>query len=75
MAYEGAPEQHQVPGSDNTQDPRLRAQAEADAICGALCERLRQGTLPPDEAYWWTRIAMWDVVARLAECCTNSATA
>jgi hypothetical protein len=67
MAYEGATEHHQMPGSDDTQDPQLRAQAETDAICGALCERLLQGTLPPDDAYWWTRIALRDVIARLSD--------
>jgi hypothetical protein len=67
MAYEGALEHHQVPDSDITQDPQLRAQAETDAICGALCERLLNGTLSPDEAYWWTRIALWEVVARLGD--------
>ncbi len=48
-------------------DLRLRAQAESHAICGSLCERLRSGTLPPDEAYWWTRIAVSDLLARLGE--------
>jgi hypothetical protein len=48
-------------------DLRMRAQAESHAICGSLCERLRSGTLPPDEAYWWTRIAVSDLLARLGE--------
>ncbi len=67
MAYEGGTEHHHAPGGDDPQDQKLRAQAETDAICDALIERLQQGTLPPDEAYWWTRIALSDVVARLAE--------
>jgi hypothetical protein len=50
-------------------DLRQRAQAESHAICGTLCERLRSGSLPPDEAYWWTRIAVSDLLARLDEPC------
>jgi hypothetical protein len=50
-------------------DVRLRAQAENQAICRSLCERLRSGTLPPDEAYWWTRIAVSDMRMRLADSC------
>jgi hypothetical protein len=50
-------------------DLRQRAQAESHAICGTLCERLRSGSMPPDEAYWWTRIAVSDLLARLEEPC------
>ena len=69
MPYEGGTEHHHAPGGDNPEDHQLRAQAETDAICEALIARLREGTLPPDEAYWWTRIALSDVIARLADGC------
>ncbi len=69
MATEGGTEQSHAPGGDNPLDHQLRAQAETDAICNALIARLREGTLPPDEAYWWTRIALSDVIARLADGC------
>lgn len=69
MPTEGGTEHLHAPGGDNPQDYQLRAQAETDAICEALIARLREGTLPPDEAYWWTRIALSDVIARLADGC------
>jgi hypothetical protein len=59
---------HALDGKD-APDLRLRAQAESDQISDALRERLLNGTLPPDEAYWWTRIAFWDTVARLTDAC------
>jgi hypothetical protein len=49
-----------------THDFTLEAQAEFDAICDKVCDRLRVGDLPPDEAFWWTRILFEEAVARLA---------
>jgi hypothetical protein len=49
-----------------THDFSLEAQAEFEAICDKVCVRLREGSLPPDEAYWWTRILFQEAVARLA---------
>ena len=43
--------------------------AESDQISGTLRERVLNGTSPPDEAYWWTRIAFLDAVARLTDAC------
>jgi hypothetical protein len=36
----------------------LRRAAEFDRLCDALCERLLTNTIPPDDAYWWARIAV-----------------
>lgn len=41
------------------------AHAEFDSLCGALVRRLRNDTLPPDEAYWWTRILFAEAVILL----------
>jgi hypothetical protein len=34
-----------------------RRDAEFDSLCDALRERLLSNTIPPDDAYWWARIA------------------
>jgi hypothetical protein len=47
-------------------DFALEAQAEFETICDTVCARIRNGSLPPDEAYWWTRILFEEGVARLA---------
>ncbi len=38
------------------------AEEEYAAVCKSICERIRQGTLPPDDAYWWTRALVADPV-------------
>jgi hypothetical protein len=35
-----------------------RRAAEFDRLCDVLRERLLGGSMPPDDAYWWTRIAI-----------------
>jgi hypothetical protein len=35
---------------------RRRADAELDALCESLKRWILEGTMPPDDAYWWTRI-------------------
>jgi hypothetical protein len=42
-------------------DPMARARQECRAVCETLRDRLTHGTLPPEEAYWWTRIALEEV--------------
>jgi hypothetical protein len=34
-----------------------RRAAEFDKLCDVLRERLLGGSMPPDDAYWWARIA------------------
>lgn len=41
------------------------AHAEFDSLCSAVIRRLRNDTLPPDEAYWWTRILFSEAVVLL----------
>jgi hypothetical protein len=50
-------------------DFHAHAHAEHDALCAAIVERLRDGSLPPDEAYWWTRIACSAAMTRLSDRC------
>jgi hypothetical protein len=53
-------------------DFHAHAHAEYDALCGSLTRRLREGTLPPDEAYWWTRIVCSAATTRLSDhCCAG----
>ena len=40
-----------------------RARTECRVLCETLCERLAGGLLSPDEAYWWTRIAVEEAAA------------
>jgi hypothetical protein len=47
-------------------DFTLEAQTEFETICDRVCARLRDGSLPPEEAYWWTRILFQEAVSRLA---------
>jgi hypothetical protein len=54
-------------------DPRARAQAEYEVISEALSRRLMEGSLPPNEAYWWTRVLLWEAAARLADACDAAA--
>ena len=39
-------------------DYEQRRAAEFDQLCDVLCERLLNDSLPPDDAYWWARIAI-----------------
>jgi hypothetical protein len=41
--------------------------AEHDALAETICARLRDGSLPPDEAYWWTRILVEGAIACLSD--------
>jgi hypothetical protein len=42
-----------------TQTPyEQRRAAEFDQLCDSLCERLLSDSIPPDDAYWWARIAI-----------------
>jgi hypothetical protein len=56
------PPQNIDPTSDRLA-ARTRALAESRAICEAIGLRLVAGTLPPDDAFWWTRIATREVLA------------
>jgi hypothetical protein len=47
------------------------AQVEYESLRGAIAERLATGSLPPDEAYWWTRILSAEAVMRLSHRCTR----
>jgi hypothetical protein len=44
-------------------DARTRAVVESEAIWESIGLRLLEGTLPPDDAYWWTRIATREALA------------
>jgi len=37
-------------------DSRIRAQREFEVVSEAFSRRLREGSVPPDDAYWWTRV-------------------
>jgi hypothetical protein len=39
-------------------DRLARARVDARALCETLREHIARGTLPPDEAYWWTRVVV-----------------
>jgi hypothetical protein len=41
-----------------------RVHDEFVAVCESLGQRLLDGTMPPDEAYWWTRIVASEVELR-----------
>jgi hypothetical protein len=43
-----------------------RRAVEFDRLCDVLCERLLNDSLPPDDAYWWTRIAMQEAATMSA---------
>jgi hypothetical protein len=42
---------------------------ESEALCHALGEHLLNGTLPPDDAYWWTRIVVEEALAAVVVMC------
>jgi|RhiMetdeSRZDD1v2_1073273.scaffolds.fasta_scaffold00095_32 hypothetical protein len=46
-------------------DRQTTAQMEVSALCDRVREQIIGGLLPPDEAYWWTRIAICEAVAVL----------
>ena len=46
-------------------DRQTAARLEMRTLCETLRERIVGGVLPPDDAYWWTRIAPREVVATL----------
>jgi len=39
--------------------------ADYRGLCETLCEEIAEDRLPPDEAYWWTRIALAEAAALL----------
>jgi hypothetical protein len=50
-------------------DFHAHAHAEFDSLCAAIIQRLQNGSLPPDEAYWWSRIACSTALTRLSDRC------
>jgi hypothetical protein len=40
---------------------RSRADYELDTLCDSIRQRLIDGTMPPDDAYWWARIVGYEV--------------
>jgi hypothetical protein len=36
------------------------AREEFDALACSLCRRVKEGSLPPDDAYWWVRMLCSD---------------
>jgi hypothetical protein len=41
------------------------AEEEFEAISNLICLRIQDGTMPPDDAYWWTRVLVADAVCAL----------
>ncbi len=41
------------------------AEEEFEAISNLICLRIQDGTMPPDDAYWWTRVLVADAVCTL----------
>jgi hypothetical protein len=39
-------------------DRQARSEADYSSFCQTLGQLLEDDVLPPDEAYWWTRIAL-----------------
>jgi hypothetical protein len=58
--------------SECADEARVRSHAEYEAFSDAFCRRLREGSLPPDEAYWWTRVLVWEAAAQVADLCRLS---
>jgi hypothetical protein len=56
-----------VPSMLGQVDRQTRARLECGAVCEALVERLVRGSLPPDDAYWWTLIAIEEAVTMQGE--------
>jgi hypothetical protein len=46
---------------EGDRDGDMRPSSECEAMWQALRERLLSGSLPPDDAYWWTRIIAEEV--------------
>jgi hypothetical protein len=46
---------------------------ETEALCRTLCERLLSDSLPPEEAYWWTRIVVEEAVGVLTRSLVDTA--
>jgi hypothetical protein len=42
---------------------RTRANAEFYELCESLNQKVIAGAMPPDDAYWWTRIALCEAGA------------
>lgn len=55
--------------SERQHDYHAHAHAEYAALCTSIRDRLRSGTLPADEAYWWARILCDEAMARLTDRC------
>ena len=41
------------------------AEEEFDAVSQLICLRIQDGSMPPDDAYWWTRVLVADAVCLL----------
>ena len=44
--------------SEHDTDRHRKMTAEYRSLCKRLRDRIAESGLPPDEAYWWTRIAL-----------------
>lgn len=47
----------------NQADRQAKSEAEYRGLCQTLRQLIEGDALPPDEAYWWTRIALADHAA------------
>ena len=50
-------------------DFHAHAHAEFDALCTTIGQRLLDGSLPPNDAYWWARIICTEALTRLSARC------
>jgi len=41
------------------------AEEEYEAVAESICRRIQDGTMPPDDAYWWTRVLFADAVCTM----------
>ena len=60
-------EENERESPESSRDVAADLQREHDVMADVICARLLDGSLPPDEAYWWTRILAEGAIARLAE--------
>ena len=60
-------EESDIATTTGLRDAMADVHREHDALAERICARLRDGSLPPDEAYWWTRILVEGAIARLSD--------
>ena len=69
MPSDTATECRNTKSSEDSVSGSARRAADYEGLCETFHEWIAADRLPPDDAYWWTRIALTEATAFLEHSC------